>query len=228
MTTDRLRHQHELHLLFTYFYRGHNRSVWTSNVHPQPATSHSNQQLHQYLLARWHFIGKPPRLKDRQRQPLEWWTSLNGRRSGRRQINNGIQRRCIMLLVDCDGCGGSVSQQLTCEWLRLQWRPKEEPLFGGDFSVNGRRLRFDWWHGGQTAMTLTCFVVGRSLFFVQLDLKWFSLSVVFHRMAASGQRTVDMFAFRVAKWQKHQLQWRCDEHNPDDISVGRFKGKVRK
>lgn len=219
MTADRRRQQHELNWLLTYFYRGHNRSTWTpADVHhPQlTTTSQSNQPLHQHLLVRWHFIAKPPRLKDHQRQPLEW-TPLNGRR----RINSQ-QGRCVL----DDGCGGSVLQQLTCEW-----RPKEKPRFGGSSTPaadNEARLHFDeGWHGGhQTAMTLTCFVVGRSLFFVRLDLKWFRLSVEFRRMAAAanGQQTeVDMFAFpSVAKWQERELMLKSDERFEGIYKLGQL------
>lgn len=245
MTADRLHQQNELHSLLTYFYRGHhNRSTWTPEVHnPQIYTNHSNQrQLHHHLLhIRWHFIAKPPRLKDHQRQPLEWKPSLNGRHNRlvvSHRFNNGLNQLERCMFVNNDGCGRSVSQQLTCEWslmrLQRQWRPKEKPRFGGRLSAN-ERLCFDAWQTAQTTrtiLTLTCFVVGQSLFFVRMDLKWLTLNVEFRRISVNGQRTevMDMFAFfRVAKRQeRHQLVWINKDCCPtdDSLSFERIKGTL--
>lgn len=232
MTAERLRQQNELNSLLTYFYRGHHhRLTWTpaeADIHPQLITIHLNQQQHgghhHHTLVQWHFIAKPPRLKNHQRQPLQWSTPpalLKGNR--RRQINNGFRCRSVVFVgksededvVDC--CGGNVPQKLTCEWLsRWRLRPKEElPLLiggGGSSLVRGHQLHFvgEWWTMART-MTLTCFVVGRSLFFVRLDLKWFSLSVEFRQTNENGQRTVvvDRFKFDVVRWEElRQLVWR--------------------
>lgn len=206
MSTDRLRQQHELHWLLTFFYRGHPvGSAWKPSAdhhqhhYPPPslATSYSNQQQQQFHqhhpLVRWHFNAKPPRLKYHQRQPLEW-TKPNG------------HPNCLVRHID--GCGGNVTQQLTCEWL---WHRRRRPNEG--------------WHRRQ--LTLTCFVVGRSLFVVRMDLKWFRLSVEFRRMATAvnGQRTVDVFVFRVDTLTERRLEW-SDEDNSGDDSLLEMNGGI--
>lgn len=210
-TTDHLQHQ----WLLTYFYRGHNTATWSNAVH-HPLLHHP--------LVRWHFAAKPPRLKNHQRQPVEWTDrrTLDGRRVLLRTSVLSF-RRCILVVdADDEDSSGSVSQPVTAdERLRTDDRGTHQQTPLPDCSDGG-----DW--QSARSMTLTCFVVGRSVFVVRMDLKWFRLSVRFQRMAENGHRRrrrrtmVDVFVFDRPVSANFTCRWLCDGQEEG----GRLDGMV--